>query len=303
MRRLTGLIAAPYTPMRPEGGINLDPVGDYAHMLAANGVRGAFVCGTTGESMSLTVEERLRVAERWRDTAPDELDVIVHVGHTCLADCKALAAHAQGIGARAIGAMAPFFFKPAGLEDLVGFCAEIAAAAPKLPLYYYHMPSMTGVDFCMTDFLTLASPRIPSLRGIKFTFEDLMDFGRCVTLDEGKYNMLFGRDEILLTGLWLGADGAVGSTYNYAAPLYHKVIRAFESGDRVVAQAEQSRAMEMSAVLTRFGGGVAGKAAMSIIGLDCGPVRPPLRSLTEQQCDSLRAALDRVGFFAYCAEV
>ena len=115
MQRFTGLVAAPYTPMHPDGTINFDLIGNYSRMLAANGVRGAFVCGTTGESMSLTVEERLRVAERWRATAPGELDVIVHVGHTCLADCVTLAAHAQSIGARAIGAMAPFFFKPACL--------------------------------------------------------------------------------------------------------------------------------------------------------------------------------------------
>ena len=302
MQRLTGLIAAPYTPMHEDGSINLNPIEEYAHLLVSNGVSGAFICGTTGESMSLTIDERSQVAERWRSVIGEELAVIIHVGHTCLADCKALAAHAQQIGARAIGAMAPFFFKPASLEDLVSFCAEVASAAPHLPFYYYHMPSMTGVDFRMADFLEMASDRIPSLGGIKYTYEDLMDFGRCVAFQDGKFNLLFGRDEILLTGLSLGAAGAVGSTYNFAAPIYHRIIRAFESGDHATARSEQVRAMEMAHLLGRFGGSTAGKATMGMIGLDCGPARLPQRSLSDTECDSLRAELQRIGFFGYCSK-
>jgi len=300
-QHITGLVAAPFTAFHEDGSLNLEKVDDQAASLAASGVSGGFVCGTTGESLSLTVEERQQVAERWMAAAPEDFAVIVHVGHDSLAESRALAAHAQRIGARAIGAMPPCFFRPATLSDLVAWCAEVAAAAPELPFYYYHIPSMTGVNFPIAEFLEAAADRIPTLAGVKFTYENLMDFLRCVRLAGGRYDLLFGRDEILLAGLALGARGAVGSTYNFAAPLYLRLIEAFEAGALAAARAEQARAAEMIAVLLRYGGIPAFKAVMKMIRLDCGPVRPPLRDLTAEQRHALHADLELVGFFDYCS--
>jgi N-acetylneuraminate lyase len=301
-QRLTGLIAAPHTPMHPDGRLKLEVIEKQAEFLARNRVTGAFVCGSTGESMSLTVPERMEVAARWCKAAPGDFPVIVHVGHTCLADCKALAAHAQESGASAIAAMAPFFFKPGAVEDLVSFCVEVAAAAPGLPFYYYHIPSLTGVGFAMFDFLSVAARRIPTLAGIKFTHEDLIDYGRCVDFEDGRFDVLFGRDECLLAGLALGATGGVGSTYNFAAPVYLRIIGAFRAGRMDEARRDQARAREMVVVFIRFGGLVAGKAMMKLVGLDCGPVRPPLSNLTPEQFDAMRVELDRIGFFSFCSK-
>jgi N-acetylneuraminate lyase len=303
MAHLTGLVAAPPTPMRPDGTLDLGRIDDLRRMLIANGVRGAFVCGTTGESMSLTVEERRLVAERWRRLAEGGFVVIIHVGHNCLPDCRELAAHARSIGADGIAAMAPSFFKPSSVEDLVSFCAEVAAAAPDVPFYYYHMPSMTGVTTPAVDFMSAASDRIPTLAGAKFTYEDLMDYGRCLALEGGRFDMLFGRDEILLSALALGAQGAIGTTYNFAAPLYRRIMDAYAAGDMRTAQAEQSRAREMVAVLYRSGGLSAVKPIMKMIGLDCGQPRLPLHRLDDAACRRLRADLDRLGFFGYCCRL
>lgn len=223
----------------------------------------------------------------------------MNAAHTCLADGKALAAHAQQIGAYGVATTAPSFLKPARLEELVAFCAEVAGAAPELPFYYYHIPSLNGVLFPMAEFLARASERIPNLAGVKFTWEDLMDYGRCLALEDGRFDMLFGRDEILLSALVLGARGAIGSTYGFAAPLYQRVIAAFAAGDLAGARREQGRAMEMVAVLNRYGGLAAGKVVMKRIGLDCGPVRLPLRSLTEEECAALNAELDALGAEEY----
>ena len=119
----------------------------------------------------------------------------------------------------------------------------------------------------------------------------------------GKFNILFGRDEILLAGLSLGATGAVGSTYNYAAPLYHRIIDAFNRGDLEAARRDQARAIEFIGALDRHGGLVAGKVAMKLIGLDCGPVRLPLRAATAADEAGLRAAFEKVGFFDYCSKL
>src|SRR5690606_26966689 len=121
---------------------------------------------------------------------------------------------------------------------------------------------------------------IPTLEGIKFTHEDLMDFSRCVRFGDGRYNLLFGRDEILLAGLAMGARGAVGSTYNFAAGYYQAVIEAYQQGDMERAQAEQARATELIAAFAPYGGIPAQKAIMRMVGLDCGPVRAPLSDLS-----------------------
>lgn len=301
-RPIKGLVAAPFTPMHADGSVNLDAIGPHAKMLAANGVVGAFVSGSTGEWPSLTVPERVQIAERWVADAPEGLRVIIHVGHLCIEDCKTLAAHAQEIGAYAIGATAPCYFKPATLDDLIDFCAATAAAAPGLPFYYYHIPVLTGVRFPMPEFLEAGAERIPTLAGLKFTDENLMEYRRCLLVQGGRFNVMFGRDEILLTSLALGGVAGVGSTYCYMAPVYRRVISAFESGDIESARAAQTQAIEAIALLEKYGGGT-GKAIMKITGFDCGPVRPPLRNLTDEQEAGLRADLERIGFFDYCSKV
>lgn len=300
---LQGLIAAPHTPFNPNGDLALDVIPRQAAVLAHNGVSGAFVCGTTGEGYSMTVAERRQVVETWRNATPAGLKLVVHVGHLSLGDSIELARHAARTGADAIATIAPSFFKPNGTAELVAWCEQIAAAAPRLPFYYYHMPSMTGVSIPATDFLNEANGRIPNLAGVKFTHEDLADFGHATHVADGRFAILFGRDEILLDGLPLGAKGAVGSTYNFAAPLYNQIIRSFEAGDLEAAKRDQKRAWDFIAVLAKYGGLPAGKAVMKLIGVDCGPVRLPLRALTPADENGLRAALERVGFFDYCCKL
>ena len=115
--------------------------------------------------------------------------------------------------------------------------------------------------------------------------------------------MLFGSDEILMAALSLGADGAVGSTYNYAAPLYSRLIAAYKAGDISAARKEQVRSQEMVSFLLKYGGIPTGKAMMKIIGLDCGGVRSPLKDLSKEQYDELANGLKQIGFFDYCSKV
>ncbi len=294
IRKTNGLIAAPFTPLLADGSLNLDAIPGYAGHLQRIGVVGAFICGTTGEGASLTLDERRRIAERWMAATPAGLRVIVHVGHTCLDDARELAAHAQAIGADSIAALAPYFFKPDGVAGLVEWCAQVAAAAPKLPFYYYHMPSMTGCHVAVADFLAAAGPRIPSLAGIKYTFEDLEDFAQCLRYDGGRYDVLFGRDELLHSALKLGARGAVGSTYNFAAPLYQRLIAAYARGDDATALALQARAVEMIQICVNGGGHpiAAFKSLMRRLGVDCGRTRLPLTDPTGEQAAALLARLE-----------
>lgn len=297
VKRLNGLIAAPFTAFQQDGTLNLSKIEQQAQHLVRNGVRGAFICGTTGEGLSMTVDERKQVAQRWVDVAPKELAVIVHVGHDAVSAACELSRHAQQIGAAAVGAMPPCFFKPDGVEGVLDYCRQLICAAPKLPFYYYHIPSMTGVHILVHKLLEQAAAKKVNIAGVKFTYENLMDFRQCATVCDGQFDALFGRDELLLASLALGTQGAVGSTYNYAAPIYTRLIKHFQAGELDAARACQDQAIAVIEVMIRCGGMPAAKVIMKLIGIDCGPVRPPLHPISADQESQLRRELEAIGFF------
>ncbi|MCT4602974.1 MAG: dihydrodipicolinate synthase family protein, partial [Marinifilum sp.] len=211
---ITGLVAAPFTPMDAKGELNLVEIKNYAERLKADGLAGVFICGTTGEGMLMTDEERCAIAEEWMKHQADDFKIIVHVGSTSYQSAANLAAHAQKIGADAVGCMGPVFLPPNDVPSLVAYCKEVAAAAPKIPFYYYHMPATSNVKVSMKEFLAQAEQVIPNLAGIKFTHFDLMEMQQGMAFANEKYEIMHGYDEVLLCGLSLGVKAAVGSTYN-----------------------------------------------------------------------------------------
>jgi len=293
---LHGLTAATHTPFHADGSLNLTALeAQCAHLLAA-GVSAVFIGGTTGESSSLTVEERLALAERWMAVAKSTpLRVVVHVGSNCLADSRALSAQAEKLGAAAISAIAPSYFKPRSLDLLIACCADIAAAAPQTPFYYYDIPAMTGVSLPMVEFLEKAPARIPTLAGLKFTNPDLMTYLQC--LRSGDWDIPWGFDEWMLSALATGARGAVGSSFNFAAPLYLRLMAAFARGDMETARKEQHRSTQLIALLARHGYMGAAKATMAMLGVNVGPARLPNGSLNAEQTRTLRTELEALGFF------
>ena len=294
---MTTLIAAPFSPFDAEGELALDVVEQQAEHLVRTGIHGVFICGTTGESSSLTIDERMRLAQRWVEVAADDLRIIVHSGHNCLHDSRALSRHAADIGAHATAALPPCYFKPDSLATLVDCCAETAAAAPGLPYFYYHIPVLSGVNVLMAEFVERAAERISNFAGIKFTHGDLPDYAATCNLAGDRYEVLFGRDEMLLPALSVGARGFVGSTYNYNASLAHDAAAAFAAGRVDEARRDQARINRYIDIMIRFGGLPAGKQMMKLAGVDCGPVRLPLRLLSDEAQTGIRTALEESGFF------
>lgn len=295
-----GLIPATYTPLRADGSLNTDLIPSYAQHLKSTGVVGIFISGTTGEGLLLSLAERKELAEAWMPHQDANFKVMIHVGASACPDACELADHARSIGAAAIGTMGPNFLPPNSLNELIDYCREIANAGGELPFYYYHIPPVSGVNASMITFLREAQQQIPTLAGIKYSHHDLMEMAQCVTADGGKWDILFGRDEILVSGLALGVQSAIGSTYNYMAPLYQRIIVAFGGGDLRLALELQRKAIAMVDLLIQNGGGVGGgKPIMKMIGLDCGPVRTPVRRLSDQEVLAFEKALKGIGFFEW----
>lgn len=302
MEKIKGLIDAPFTPFRPNGDINPEPIPAYAAMLRKNGVKGVFINGSSGEGYMLTEEERMQLAEAWMAAAPADFKVIVHVGSTCVRESYRLAQHAQKIGAWGIGAMAPPFPKVGRIEELVKYCEEIAAGAPDLPFYYYHIPVFNGAYLPMVDLLAAVDGRIPNFAGIKYTYESLYEFQQCRLYKNGKFDMLHGQDETILASLAMcGTQGGICGTTNYNARELVGILAAWEAGNLELARERQNFSQAVINVICNYRGNiVGGKRIMKLIGLDLGPNRTPFRNMTPEEEAAMREELEAIGFFGRC---
>ena len=275
----------------------MDPISVLVEKLISEGIKGIFICGRNGEGPNLTIEERMLTAEKYVKAINKRIVLMVHVGHPSIAESKKLAAHAQKIGADAISAVSTFYFKPESAQVMVECMAEIASAAPDLPFYYYHIPALTGVSVNVLEFLQLGEQKIPSLAGIKYTASTLHEYQACLNYKKGKFDILFGYDELLLPALSIGAKGAIGSTYTFAAPIYLKIMECFRNGDIAAAQELQYSSVKMVQCLAKHSAIPTQKAIMKMLGMDLGPCRLPLNTLTNAQLTELTEQLSATGFF------
>lgn len=302
MEKIIGLIDAPFTPFYENGDINLKPIPEYAALLQRNGLKGVFINGSSGEGYMLTDEERIQLAEAWIKAAPKDFKVIVHVGSCCVRSSRKLAEHAQKIGAWGIGAMAPPFPKINRVEELVKYCEEIAAGAPNLPFYFYHIPAFNNAYLPMVKFLEAVDGRIPNFAGIKYTFESIYEYNQCRLYGNGKFDMLHGQDETILPSLAMGgAKGGIGGTTNYNGRVLTQIIEAWNNGDLERARELQNFAQEVINVICHYRGNiVGGKRIMKLIGLDLGKNRTPFQNLTEEEELAMKAELEAINFFERC---
>ncbi|XP_060598757.1 N-acetylneuraminate lyase-like [Ruditapes philippinarum] len=339
--KLDGLVPAVFTPMTKDGAVDYDKFEMYCNHLTSKGMSQIYVNGTTGEGFSLTLDEREKIVEKWIEVGKKRYvkilkklntitmnlfkgivmitsatrmvlngkikSIVVQVGALNLHDTKTMAEHAVKVGADAIATVPPLFFKPKTVDYLVKYCKEVASAAPNLPFYFYHLPGATGVELCIEDFLKVAAKEIPSLVGVKFSSTDLVDFIGCVHVpapnrDDGKFNMMFGYDQIIMAGKILGADGGVGTSFNFMAYVSRKVLDSKDKGDSIEARLYQYRTQQTCKVVYKYGdllgGSVAAfKALMTLIDVDLGPARSPMRCPTDQELVEIRSELQNIGFF------
>ncbi|TKC09890.1 N-acetylneuraminate lyase [Pedobacter polaris] len=297
MNKIKGLIAATFAAYNADGSINLSIIPAIVDKMINDGLTGVFICGTNGEGPNLTIEERMQIAEAYVKAANKRILVLVHVGHSSIAECRKLAAHAEQIGADAISSVAAFYFKPTSVKNLVNSIAEIASAAPNTPFYYYNIPTLTGVAMDMVDFLEQAEKAIPTLAGIKYTASTLHEYQACLAYKNGKFDILFGFDEMLLPALAVGAKGAIGSTYTFAAPLYLKVIELYELGKAEEAAAMQLNSVNMVRCLVKYPPIPAQRAIMRMEGFELGNCRLPLVPLSKTDEENFKASLEEIDFF------
>ncbi|MEZ6013973.1 MAG: dihydrodipicolinate synthase family protein [Planctomycetota bacterium] len=297
-----GLVSAPHTPFRADGDVGgavaFDVVPALAAHLAATGVSAVYVAGATGEGASLSFAERRDLFDVWAEVGPPlGLRVIAQVGGECVRDSERLAEHVAGVaGVEALGAIAPRFYAPRSPDVVAQILARITAAAGGKPTYYYDIPALTGLPFGARELAEAFARHVPTLRGIKCSRYEGVHVLDYLRASDGRYDVLAGTDEALLSALVLGARGAVGSTYNFAAPLYLDLIAAFDAGDLVTARALQARSIALVQAIAPFGYLSASRLVMRRLGVDVGPARLPLAPLDAAAARALDAALDALRF-------
>ncbi|WP_162606601.1 dihydrodipicolinate synthase family protein [Jiangella asiatica] len=291
--------AATFTPFTEAGRLDLGTVPAYAKHLAARGVHGAFVAGTTGEFPAMSTREREDLLAAWAAHRPPGFGLAVQVGHTDLREAQRLAAHAAGHGVDLIASVAPYYGQ-ADLDRTVAWLGEVSAAAPRTPFCLYHIPSRTGSTLNPAELVRAAAERIPTLAAVKFTDPDLFGFTTTREVSE-RVRVYYGCDELLPAALGFGADGFIGSLYNFLAPIAHAVVAATAAGDPAGADRLHRPFREVVVTARAHGGLAVIKELANALGPDTGPCRPPAgalgpsgRDAVDMLASRLREALDGI---------
>ena len=289
---LKGIMPALLTGFTDDGNaIDTTRVRKLAAHLMKQGVHGLYVGGTSGEMLLCSVEERKELLEAVLAETQKKITVIAHVGCTGTRETLELARHAEKAGADALSSVTPLYFAYS-FEDVKNFYIALAGET-SLPVIIYNIPARTGMTLNAGQLDELLA--IPNVAGMKFTSSDffLLERLRADHPDKIFYN---GSDEMLLSGLSAGADGGIGTTYNFQANRMLDIYRLYHEGKMQEALAVQSQANRIIVSVLKYGVMPACKEILSIGGLPYGKCRAPFSALREDKRAMLeKEALENLG--------
>lgn len=281
------------TPLKKDGSVNQSMLVDLADYFIELGFSGLYLCGSTGEGLLLSEDERKTVAATIVEAVKGRVTVIVHVGHTSSRVAESLAKHARECGADAIASIPPFYYSYSK-EEISSYYRGLKEASG-LPLYFYDIPAAvkTSLDIELASELFSAG----IIQGMKYTNHDVLTLNGIMDACQGKLNVLSGPDDKLLPYLALGVDGGIGTTYNCMPKLMLALYSSWQDGDLERAKNLQFQANRIILVMANYGIIPALKAIMRMQGKDCGDPRKPFLPLNEDQINNLKHDLDNIGFF------
>jgi N-acetylneuraminate lyase len=288
MRNFHGIFPAVVSPFDSEGRFVAVSFERLLERLYGQGVHGIYVCGTTGEGLLQSVTQRKQIAEVAVKCSPTGKWVVVHVGAHCTADAIELAKHASRIGVHAISSLPPH--GGYSFEEIRGYYS-ILGGASDLPILVYYMPEVYPAISNVAQILELCE--IPNVIGLKFTSLDLFTMATVKKQGAVVFN---GRDEVLVAGLLMGADGGMGSFYNLIPELFLQIYELTKTEGWGEARAVQERINELITITLRFPAFPAIKTMLSWSGIDCGNFLPPRRPLNANEESELRALLSKSSF-------
>ena len=286
---MRGILPAAVTPLDEAGRFLPAALEQLLARLYGAGVHGVYLCGSTGEGMLQTREQRQAVVETAMACTPRDRTVIVHVGAASLHEALALSSHAAKAGAHAISSLPPTSAQ-FSFADLLRYY-EALAGGSDLPLLVYYFPDVAPAIDTAEQLATLCG--LPNVIGVKFTDFDLFRMSNLMRPGRAVFN---GRDEVLAAGLLMGADGGIGTFYNLLPELFVEIYEAATAGRWDDARAAQRRVNTVVRISLQFPLFPAVKQMLAWSGLDCGSCLPPRAGLDASQQERLREALAAAGF-------
>ena len=276
MKKYSGIYTALLTPVK-DGKINESALAALVKHNINMGVTGFYVCGSTAEAFMLTVDERMQIMRTVKENAEDK-KLIAHVGSLDERDALKLARYARELGYGMVSSVTPYYYKFSVAEIKEYYC-RIADAA-QLPMLVYYIPAFAGVSMGSDEISEFLEDE--RFAGIKFTSNDFFTMQKIRARFPDK--LIFnGYDELIMSGLAMGADGAIGSTYNFMADKFVALREAYLSGDHKGASRLQAEANRIIALLCDMGVMQGEKEIMNQLGLDFGDCLPPFGKLTDEQ--------------------
>jgi N-acetylneuraminate lyase len=286
MQPILGIITALLTPFDEDERIDDRALSALVDFQVRQEVQGLYVSGSTGEAMLQSRAEREHCLKLVAQANAGRLRLIAHVGTISTADVLYLSEQAAAFGYEAISAIPPFYY-PFSSREVTDHYREIARHSA-LPLIVYNFPAQTK-GFSTAELIELLST--PRIIGVKHTSSDLFSLER--TLRHKPEAIIYnGYDEMCLAGLAMGAQGAIGTTYNFMGDLFVEMSRQLKAGNLDRAQALQKLANDIIEQIIRFGVIPASKAILESFGLQMGSARRPFRAVTNDERRSLSKALE-----------
>lgn len=258
-----------------------------------DGVEGFYCCGSSGEALLMTLEERKQFLEAVLKKVDGRVPVISHIGTIRTHDVIELALHAKAAGADAVSMIPPYYYK-FSLDELLSYYEDVLKAVPGLNVIVYNIPQFTGISFNKENAGRLLDN--PNVIGIKHTCQDLYALERMRAEYPGKI-YLNGFDEMFAPSLMAGADGTIGTTVNLFAPVFLAIRGAFLQGDNQKALRLQSVINERVETMVKAGIFNAVKYGWSAYrGIPCGTCRAPFKPLSSAQKELLDNMFRQIDF-------
>lgn len=276
MKDFSGMYAALLTAFDKDGSINYEATGMLAERNIQKGLKGMYVAGSSGEAMMMSEEERVSLLEYVSRLNKGRVTLIAHVGSTSTDAAIRMAKRAAELGYDAVSAVAPYYYSFSG-EAIRGYYNDILNATD-LPMLIYNFPASGGFD----GMLSLVSEMIDNkkLMGVKHTSVNLFELERFKHMKR-PLTVFNGFDEMLIGGLSMGADGGIGSTYNFLQDDILAIYAAFKKGDLKKAMEVQEKVNRIIEAMIPFGVFAMEKAILTELGIPMGDCRKPFLPLSE----------------------
>lgn len=288
---MKGIIVPIVTPFTAENKIDYAVTESLVNYLVEKGVDSLYPCGTTGEMLKLSTQERMDFVEAVIKYAAGRIPVFVQVGTATTEDTITLAKHAVKAGAAGIGVVTPQFL---GVNDreMITYFVSVANSVPEdFPVYLYNIPQCAGNDISVSQIEAIVR-QAKNVVGIKYSFPDFNRFKDYLTCNNGNFDVVCGPDQLFLPALAMGCKGAVSGCAQCGPEPFVSVYKNFMAGNIEAARKAQQQANELAKIIKAGANMGYFKAAMEYNGLPGSHMRAPALDLTSKEKKDLYADLD-----------